>query len=57
MGSSLTDMPGQYRTDCDGLNLDAVLDVGIVGIIGVLVLEDVLTAEGVDKGGAAWVRC
>ncbi len=41
-----------YRTDGDGLNLDAVFDVSIVGIIGILVLENVLAAEGVDKGGA-----
>lgn len=40
-----------YRTDCDGFDLDTVFDVGIVGIIRILVLENVLAAKGVDKGG------
>jgi hypothetical protein len=44
---------GSYRTDGDGLDLDTVFDVSIVGIIGILVLEDVLAAEGVDKGSTA----
>lgn len=43
------------RTDGDGLDLDALLDMGAVGIVGVLVGEDALAAEGVDEGGPAWV--
>lgn len=39
-----------YRTDCDGLDLDTVFDVGIMGVIRILVLENVLAAKGVDKG-------
>ena len=42
------------RTNCDGLDLDALFDVGSSGIIGVLVGENLFAAEGVDEGGAAW---
>lgn len=41
------------RTDGQGLDLDALLLVGRVGVIAVLVVEDGLSAEGVDKGGSA----
>lgn len=42
------------RTNCDGLDLDALLDVGGRGIIGVLMGENLFAAEGVDEGGTAW---
>ena len=41
------------RTDSNGLDLDALLDVGGVGVIAVLVGEDGLPAEGVDEGSPA----
>lgn len=48
---------GVYKhTDCDGLDLDAVLDVSTVGVIGLLVREHRLAAQGVDEGGSAWRR-
>lgn len=40
------------RTDSDWLYPDTFLDVGIGRVVDVLVLEDILAAEGVDKGGA-----
>lgn len=42
------------RTNCHGLDLDAVLDVGAVGVIRVLVADHRLSAESVDEGGPAW---
>lgn len=42
------------RTNCHGLDLDAVLDMGAVGVIGVLVADNRLSAESVDEGGPAW---
>ena len=42
------------RTNCDGLDLDTLLDVGGRGIIGVLVGKNFFAAEGVDEGGTAW---
>lgn len=42
------------RTNSDGLNLDAIFDVGFGCIVGLLMLEDILAAEGVDKGGSAY---
>lgn len=42
------------HTDCDGLDLDAVLDVSTVGVVGLLVREHRLAAQGVDEGGSAW---
>ena len=44
------------RTDGQGLDLDALLLVGRVRVIAVLVVEDGLSAEGVDKGGSACGR-
>jgi hypothetical protein len=41
------------RTDGHGLDLDAFLDMGAVRIVGVLVADDRLSTEGVDKGGPA----
>lgn len=38
------------RTDGDGLDLDALLHVGCVGVITVLVLQDPLAAESVHEG-------
>jgi hypothetical protein len=43
------------RTDGDGLDLDALLDMGCVGIIRILVLEDLLPAQRVHEGGPACV--
>ena len=40
-------------TDCDGLNLDALLDVGGAGVVRLLVLEHWLAAECVDECCAA----
>jgi len=63
MGSLCQRRTGEVveRTDSDGLDLDALLDVGRVGVIRVLVLEDLLSAERVHEGGpacAAWsARC
>ena len=42
--------------DCDGLDLDTLLDVGGGGIIRLLVLEDLVAAQRVDKGCAARAR-
>lgn len=41
-------------TDGHGLDLDAILDVGAIGVVGVLVGDDGLAAESVDKGGSTW---
>ena len=41
------------RTDGDGRDLDALLDVGRVGVLGVLVLEHLLAAERVYEGRSA----
>ena len=37
------------RTDVDGLNLDALLDVGHVGVVGHLMGEDLALAERVHE--------
>lgn len=42
------------HTDGHGLDLDAVLDMGAVGVVGVLVADHRLAAEGVDESGPAW---
>ena len=42
------------RTNSDRLDPDTLLDVGAARVVGVLVREDGLAAEGVDKGGSAW---
>jgi hypothetical protein len=36
----------------DGLDFDAILDVGHGGVVRVLVVEDALAAEGIDEGCA-----
>lgn len=41
------------RTDSHGLDLDAFLDMGAVGVVGVLVADHRLSTEGVDEGGPA----
>ena len=41
------------RTDGDGLDLDALLNMSGGGVVGLLVAEDGLAAEGVDEGGAS----
>lgn len=38
------------RTDSNRLDLDALLDVSAVGVVGILVAENGLTAQGVDEG-------
>ena len=40
------------RTNCDGLNLDTLLDVGSAGVVRLLVLKNWLATEGVDECGA-----
>lgn len=42
------------RTNSDGLDLDAILDVNIGGIVRVLVLEDIFATERVDKCSTAY---
>lgn len=44
----------QLQFDRDRLDLDPLLDMGISRVVRVLVLENVLAAEGVDEGGASW---
>lgn len=41
------------RTDSDGLDLDTLLDMGAVGVVGFLVAEHGLTAQRVDEGRPA----
>lgn len=41
------------RTNCDGLDLDAILNVGIGSVICIFVLEDRLAAESVHESGSA----
>jgi len=42
------------HTDGDGLDLDAFFDMGSARVIGLLMGEDGLAAEGVDEGSSAW---
>lgn len=44
------------RTDSDGLNLDTILNVGIGSIVGILMRKNILVAEGVDEGSAAYAK-
>lgn len=44
------------HTDGDGLNLDTLLTRSVVHVVGILVLENALSTESVDKGGSA-CRC
>jgi hypothetical protein len=44
---------GSTRTDAVGLDADALLNVGVGGVAGLLVAEDVGLAQGVHEGGAA----
>lgn len=44
------------RTNCDGLDLNTLLDMRGGWVVGVLVSEDLLAAEGVDKGCPASPR-
>ena len=46
----------RMRTNSDGLDLDAFLDVSAGGIFRFLVSEHRLAAECVDEGGPAWMR-
>ena len=46
---------GASRTNRDRLDLDTVFNMSIGGIIRILMLEDVLAAERVDKGGSAYI--
>lgn len=41
------------RTDGDGLDLNALLDVRYGRVVRLLVLEDLLATEGVDECGPA----
>jgi hypothetical protein len=40
-------------TDSDGLDLDTLLGGRVRDVVGVLVLQNILAAEGVDEGCAA----
>lgn len=40
------------RTDSDGLYPDTLLHMGIGRVVRVLVVQDILAAEGIDKGSA-----
>lgn len=42
------------HTDGDGLDLDAFFDMGSARVIGLLMGEDGLAAQGVDEGSSAW---
>lgn len=42
------------RTDGDGLDLDTLLDMGSVRVVRLLVCQDALAAQSVDKGGPAY---
>lgn len=42
------------RTDGDGLDLDALLDVSGGRVVRLLMAENGFAAEGVDEGGPAW---
>ena len=42
------------RTNGDGLDLDTILDMGIARVIGILVLQDALAAQGIDKRRPAY---
>lgn len=41
------------RTDSNGLDPDALFEVCVSRVIGILALEDFLSAEGVDKGSSS----
>ena len=45
------------RTDGDGLDPHALLDMGVLGVVGILALQDLLATECVDKSGTAWREC
>lgn len=47
---------GIMRTNGNGLDLNALLDVGRASIIGLLVREHRLSAERVDEGSTAWSK-
>jgi hypothetical protein len=40
------------RTDSDGLDLNALLDMGSGWIVGILVVEDSFPAEGIDESSS-----
>jgi hypothetical protein len=44
------------RTDVKGLDLHALFNVGGVGVIALLMIEDSLPAEGVDESGPACIE-
>jgi hypothetical protein len=48
--------PSMPHTDCDGLDLDALLDVCGCWVVNLLVSEHLLAAEGVDEGCPASTR-
>lgn len=43
----------QPHTDGNGLDLDAILNVGAIGVVRLLVGKDGLATERVDKGSSA----
>ena len=45
---------GPSLTDGDGLYPDTLLGMRVGRVVGILMVEDLLTTEGVDEGGSAW---
>ena len=50
------DKAAAARTDCDGLDLDAFLNVGDGWVVRVLVVENPLAAQSIDESGAPCTR-
>lgn len=46
--------PLDRHTNGQGLNLNALLNMSSGWIVGLLVFQDTLAAEGVDEGGTTW---
>jgi hypothetical protein len=52
---TLRAVTGRFQlTDSNGLDADALLEVGIGGIVSILALQDLLATESVDKSCAAY---
>jgi hypothetical protein len=42
------------RTNSNWFDPDALLKVCVGRVVGILALEDLLSAEGIDKGSSSW---
>lgn len=49
-------LSSRQRTDCDGLDLDALLNMCSCWVVDLLVSEHLLAAKGVDEGCPASTR-